>query len=61
MKGIENGHRKNRADETLNKEYIKKSKMKITKNLLYWSGYVGGPTMAVIAKNVHTYKLQSLT
>jgi UDPglucose 6-dehydrogenase len=33
----------------LNKEY-RKAKMKITKNLLYWSRYVGGPTMAVIAQ-----------
>jgi hypothetical protein len=38
---IQEGNRKsdigNRADETLNKEYRKKAKMKITKNLLYWS------------------------
>jgi hypothetical protein len=40
-----------------NKEKEKK-KMKITK-FVAWSGYVGGPTMAVIAKT--TYKLQSLT
>jgi UDPglucose 6-dehydrogenase len=35
----------------LNKEY-KKSKMKITK-ICIGAGYVGGPTMAVIAQNVH--------
>jgi hypothetical protein len=27
--------------------------MKITKNLLHWSGYVGGPTMAVKHKMSH--------
>jgi hypothetical protein len=38
-------------------KYYKIERMKITKYVAL-SGYVGGPTMAVIAKNVQKFKSQ---